>query len=277
MPWGWIFVQIIEDERSTKVAKRIIVHWHLTFLRQGQGCFPIHLYEPHNICMGTLLRISDDDLWSLWAKFAQIFSLSEHEVLMVSCCGHSMSFVHHGSCGMRHAAWTIALKPTLPTPLGQLTRYLVGSIRVTCRSKIAKILPIGNPRWPPSWKSIFRFFSRNQLTPNLLGSIRATCRSNKVKIMSVGNPRWPPWQPSWKSIFRFYSLTQKPVDSKLVRKKRVREKSRECHNHKPQPFPDPKRKRKPTNPNKHKSNKRTKSTKISSLFPKRGNRKTKRT
>ena len=60
-------------------------------------------------------------------------------------------------------------------------------------------------------------------------------------------------------------------------KKKLREKSRECHNHKPQPFPDPKRKRKPTNPNKHKSNKRTKSTKISSLFPKRGNRNTKRT
>ena len=53
--------------------------------------------------------------------------------------------------------------------------------------------------------------------------------------------------------------------------------SRECHNHKPQPFPDPKRKRKPTNLNKHKPNKRTKSTKISSLFPKRGNRNTKRT
>ena len=31
-------------------------------------------------------------------------------------------------------------------------------------------------------------------------------------------------------------------------KKKVREKSRECHNHKPQPLPDPKRKRKPTNP-----------------------------
>ena len=29
--------------------------------------------------------------------------------------------------------------------------------------------------------------------------------------------------------------------------KKVREKSRECHNYKPQPFPDPKRKRKPTN------------------------------
>ena len=60
-------------------------------------------------------------------------------------------------------------------------------------------------------------------------------------------------------------------------KKKVREKSRECHNHKPQPFPDPKRKRQPTNPNKHKSNKGTKSTKISSLFPKQGNRNTKRT
>ena len=59
--------------------------------------------------------------------------------------------------------------------------------------------------------------------------------------------------------------------------KKVREKSKECHNHKPQPFPDPKRKRKPTNLNKHKPNKRTKSTKISSLFPKRGNRNTKRT
>ena len=62
-----------------------------------------------------------------------------------------------------------------------------------------------------------------------------------------------------------------------IRRKKVREKSRECHNHKPKPFPDPKRKRKPTNLNKHKPNKRTKSTKISSLFPKRGNRNTKRT
>ena len=59
--------------------------------------------------------------------------------------------------------------------------------------------------------------------------------------------------------------------------KKVREKSRECRSHKPQPFPDPKRKRKPTNLNKHKQNKHTKSTKISSLFPKRGNRNTKRT
>ena len=29
---------------------------------------------------------------------------------------------------------------------------------MTCRSKIAIIIPIRNPSWPPSWKSIFRFF-----------------------------------------------------------------------------------------------------------------------
>ena len=64
---------------------------------------------------------------------------------------------------------------------------------------------------------------------------------------------------------------------RILYPKKVREKSRECHNHKPQHFPDSKRKRKPTNLNKHKPNKCTKSTKISSLFPKRGNRNTKRT
>ena len=75
----------------------------------------------------------------------------------------------------------------------------------------------------------------------------------------------------------YVSACQKLSEYSKRFKKKVREKSGECHNHKPQPFPDPKRKRKPTNPNKHKSNKRTKSTKISSLFPKRGNRNTKRT
>ena len=57
-----------------------------------------------------------------------------------------------------------------------------------------------------------------------------------------------------------------------IRTKKVREKSRECYNHKPQAFPDTKRK-----PNKRNWNKRTKSTKISSVFPKRGNCNAKRT
>ena len=89
---------------------------------------------------------------------------------------------------------------------------------------------------------------------------------------------------TWYTVYRQPSLYSAWYNDKIrynddlkVTKKKVREKSRECHNHKPQPFPDTKRKRKPTNPNKHKSNKRTKSTKISSLFPKQGNCNTKRT
>ena len=62
----------------------------------------------------------------------------EHEVLMVSYCGQSMSVVRGPSCVVRRAASTIALTP-----------FLLGSIRVTCRLKIVKIVPIGNPRWPP--------------------------------------------------------------------------------------------------------------------------------
>ena len=75
----------------------------------------------------------------------------------------------------------------------------------------------------------------------------------------------------------FYILYKLYFLSLIVKEKKVREKSRVCHNHKPQPFPDIKRKRKPTNPNKHKSIKHTKSTKISSLLPKRGNHKAERT
>ena len=57
----------------------------------------------------------------------------------------------------------------------------------------------------------------------------------------------------------------------------VKKGKRKVHNHKPQPFLDTKRKRKQTNQNKHKSNKQMKSTKISSLFPKRANHNAKRT
>ena len=47
--------------------------------------------------------------------------------------------------------------------------------------------------------------------------------------------------------------------------KKVREKSRRCHNHNPQPFPDTKRKRKQRRkPNKHNANKCTKSKCLSS-------------
>ena len=74
-----------------------------------------------------------------------------------------------------------------PKPKNQLTLNMVGSIRVTYRSKIAKIVPVGNPRWPPwqpSWKSTFCFFSWTEKAPNLLGSIGVTCLSNHHEFCS---------------------------------------------------------------------------------------------
>ena len=53
MPWGWLFAQIIKDGRSTKVAKMMVVHWHLSFLRRGQVCFPMHLYGHHTFVWGN--------------------------------------------------------------------------------------------------------------------------------------------------------------------------------------------------------------------------------
>ena len=66
------------------------------------------------------------------------------------------------SCVVHRPSSTIALRAYSSYNPGPIDWYLVGSTRVTCRSKIAKIVSIGNPRWPswpPSWKSIFRFFS----------------------------------------------------------------------------------------------------------------------
>ena len=65
------------------------------------------------------------------------------------------------------------------------------------------------------------------------------------------------------SVPEYITLLYSRETSSLIMmqfQKRVREKSKECHNHKPQPFLDNKKQRKPTKQNKHKSNKRTKST-----------------
>ena len=59
MACGWIFAYIIWNGRSTKVAKIIVIHWHLTFLRQGQVCFCMDLYGPHTFVWKKLLIISN--------------------------------------------------------------------------------------------------------------------------------------------------------------------------------------------------------------------------
>ena len=59
MPWGWIFAQIIRDRRSTKVAQRIVVHWCLTFLRQGHSLPYAYVWAPY-VWIEKLLRISNN-------------------------------------------------------------------------------------------------------------------------------------------------------------------------------------------------------------------------
>ena len=66
MSCGWIFTYIIRNWRSPKVAKIMVVHWHLTFLPWGQFCFLMHLYGKNIQNFKRLL------LWSLGANFAQI-------------------------------------------------------------------------------------------------------------------------------------------------------------------------------------------------------------
>ena len=107
-------------------------------------------------------------------------------------------------------------------PKGQLTWNLVGSIEVTCRSKLAKSVPIRNPGWPPCRHLEHLFFAspepKGQLTWNLVRSIGVFCRSKLAKIVSIWNPSWPSWRQSWKSIFRFFFWIETPIDLKFGRK-----------------------------------------------------------
>ena len=114
-------------------------------------------------------------------------------------------------------------------------------------------------------------------TNNRKSKMAATAAILKVNFRHLFPNLWWPWAKTCCKAARWLLDWNELKLFQLEIQKKVREKSRECHNHKPQPFPDTKRKRKPTNPNKHKSNICTKSTKISSLFPKRGNRNAKRT
>ena len=134
-------------------------------------------------------------LWFVVYSRRRFVSSPEHEVHMVSYCGQSMSVVV-----VRRAASTIALKAYSSYTPGPTDLILgIGSIGVTCRSKIAKIVPIGHGRHGSHLENLFFASSpepKGQLTPNLLGSIGVTCRFKIAKIVPIGNPRWPPWRPS---------------------------------------------------------------------------------
>ena len=85
-----------------------------------------------------------------------------------------------------------------PEPKGQLTPNLLGSIRMTCRSKIHDGRHLENLFFAstPKPRSKIAKIAKSLLTPNLVGGIGVTYRAKIAKIMPIGNPRWPPWQPS---------------------------------------------------------------------------------
>ena len=127
--------------------------------------------------------------------------------------------LHCASSVVRHQQF--ALKAYSSYTPGPIDWNLVGSTGVTCRSNIAKIVLIGNPRWPPAILENLFFASspkpKGQLICNLVGSIGVTCKSKKAKIVRIRNPRWP---LSWKSIFRFFSWNKRPIVLKIGRKHR---------------------------------------------------------
>ena len=95
--------------------------------------------EPNNLCMYNIRTYSEDwdpvktgfNLTVLFAHWpfkgsgSGVVSSPEHQVLKVTYCGQWMSIVRRQQ---------LALKPTRPTPLCQLTWNLVGSIGRTCIS-----------------------------------------------------------------------------------------------------------------------------------------------
>ena len=109
------------------------------------------------------------------------------------------------------------LKASSPELKGQLTWNLVGSIRVASRSKIAKIVPIRNQRWPPwlpSRKFILGFFSwtKRPIALKLGMKHRGDLLiKKKAKIVPIRNPRWQPGPPFWNFKYPF-SWIKRPID-----------------------------------------------------------------
>ena len=114
MPWSWVFAQIIGDERSTKVAKIIVVHWRLTFLWRGQVCFPMHLCGHHTF---------------VWEK-----------------------------------CWEFNKTTSPLRPLGQCCSNFMWSLLRFGERKIAKMVAVHWPRWPPCSYMVkpLKIFSRTE-------------------------------------------------------------------------------------------------------------------
>ena len=60
-----------QDGSSTEIAKMMVLRWRLTFSRQGQICYPIHLYGPYTFiwekCCEVIFLTSP--AWAIFTRF----------------------------------------------------------------------------------------------------------------------------------------------------------------------------------------------------------------
>ena len=147
MACGWIFAHIIWNGRSTKVAKIIAIHWHLTFLQRGQVCFCMHLYGPHTFvwkkCWEFQMAFPLKPSGQCCSNFMRSLLGQENESSRLTCrwkiAKRCWLEIQNGS---RLENWFLTSPPKL---LGDLSWKLHCSNRMTCWGKIAKIVLIRNP------------------------------------------------------------------------------------------------------------------------------------
>ena len=128
MPWGWIFAQIIKDRRSTKVAKMMVVHWRLIFLRRGQVCFPVHLYGHHTF------------VWEKCWEFQTISPLKPLANVVQISCGASLGWGSERLLKWSQSIYQDGCQSSSPEPnkpLGLTFAQILGDRR---SNKIAKMM-----------------------------------------------------------------------------------------------------------------------------------------
>ena len=85
---------------------------------------------------------------------------------------------------------------------------------MTCRLKVAKIVPIGG-----LLENLFFASSselKDHLTRNMVGSIGVSCRPKITQIVQIGKLKLRPSWPSWKSILNFFCGIERTIDSKFI-------------------------------------------------------------
>ena len=88
----------------------------------------------------------------------------------------------------------------------QWTRNFIGSIKVTSRSKIAKLHQLGNPRRPPFWESILNLGRKCQ--GDLYTKSSKNCFDWKSNLSTIAT--------TLKTILNFFRR-ERPIDLKLGR------------------------------------------------------------